>query len=160
MVTVMNDFDFLHGTWTVHHRRLRDRMVGSDDWEEFDGTTVCAPILGGLGNFEQVWMPARNAIGATLRLFDRDAEQWSIYWASSLTGRLEPPVTGRFHDGVGTFLGDDVHDGQPVRVRFIWDEISPTTARWNQAFAPADADDWETNWVMRLTRVADATRNR
>ena len=29
----MNDFDFLHGTWTVHHRRLRDRMVGSDDWE-------------------------------------------------------------------------------------------------------------------------------
>lgn len=156
----MNDFDFLHGTWTVHHRRLRDRMVGSDHWEEFDGTTVCAPILGGLGNFEQVWMPARNAIGATLRLFDRDAEQWSIYWASSLTGRLEPPVTGRFHDGVGTFLGYDVHDGQPVRVRFVWDEISPTTARWNQAFAPADTDNWETNWVMRLTRVADATRNR
>lgn len=33
----MHDFDFLHGSWTVEHRRLRARLVGSNDggvtWE-------------------------------------------------------------------------------------------------------------------------------
>ena len=32
-----NDFDFAVGDWRVKHRRLKDRLVGSEQWIEFDG---------------------------------------------------------------------------------------------------------------------------
>ena len=35
-----NDFDFLIGTWKVHHRTLKKRLNGSMEWEEFEGDTV------------------------------------------------------------------------------------------------------------------------
>ena len=31
----MNDFDFLAGTWSVQHRRLKERLSGCDVWEAF-----------------------------------------------------------------------------------------------------------------------------
>ena len=34
------DFDFFVGRWKVHNRRLRERLKGSTDWEEFEGTSV------------------------------------------------------------------------------------------------------------------------
>jgi hypothetical protein len=150
----MNAFAFLFGSWAVRHRRLRERLVASTDWEEFEGTTVCAPILAGVGNFEQVRMPSRSAIGSTLRLFDRQTGLWSIYWSSSLTGRLDPPMIGMFSDGVGTFFGENTHQGQPVCVRFAWDNISDIGARWSQAFAAPGTASWETNWIMDLTRIS------
>jgi len=33
-----NDFDFLVGSWRVHHRRLKERLAGNHDWIEFEGT--------------------------------------------------------------------------------------------------------------------------
>lgn len=146
------DFDFEYGTWTVQHQRLTDRLVGSTAWEHFEGTTICAPILGGVGNFEQVWMPSTGMVGMALRLFDQDTHEWTIHWSSSATGRLEPPVVGRFVDGVGTFEADEVWEGDPIRVRFVWDEISETTARWTQAFRRSGDLEWEANWIMELSR--------
>ena len=31
----VTDFDFLEGRWKVHHRRLKERLVGCTEWEEF-----------------------------------------------------------------------------------------------------------------------------
>ena len=45
-----HDFDFFMGSWAVHHKRLRERLKGSTDWEEFDGTCVARPLPGVLGN--------------------------------------------------------------------------------------------------------------
>jgi hypothetical protein len=44
------DFDFEFGAWRVRHRRLRERLVGCTDWEEFPGTSETRPVLGGHGN--------------------------------------------------------------------------------------------------------------
>jgi hypothetical protein len=41
--------DFLHGDWTTRQRRLRAWLAGSDEWDEFEATVVCRPILDGLG---------------------------------------------------------------------------------------------------------------
>lgn len=71
--------------------------------------------------------------------------------SSSGAGRLEPPVHGRFNDGVGTFYGQEHLAGQDVQVRFIWSGITATTARWQQAFR-VGGGDWDTNWVMTFTR--------
>lgn len=46
------DFDFQIGSWRVTHRRLRERLVGSTDWEIFTGTSTMRPVLGGSGNIE------------------------------------------------------------------------------------------------------------
>ena len=63
-------------------------------------------------------------------------------------------MRGRFEDGVGTFYGEDVFEGRPIRVRFLWSDITPVSARWAQAFSPDGGETWETNWIMDFTRAA------
>lgn len=150
-----HDFDFYHGHWRVRNERLRRRLVGSDDWEIFDATQTCAPLLGGIGNIDDFATSWNDGfLGMTLRLFDLEARQWRIYWASNRCGVLEPPVTGRFEHGVGTFHGRDLHDGRPVLTRFIWSDITPDSAHWQQALSADEGATWETNWHMWMTRTA------
>jgi len=149
----MNDFDFLFGSWAVANRRLATLFAGSDDWETFPSTATCQPIFGGAGNTEEIVFPTLDSYGLSLRLFDPDRQQWSIYWASSRTGQLYPPVVGTFTNGRGDFYGDDTHEGKPIRAHFIWSDITPTSARWEQEFSADGGQTWESNWVMEFTRV-------
>ncbi|GIF16257.1 hypothetical protein [Actinoplanes teichomyceticus] len=149
----MNDFDFLIGSWNVTNRRLSNLFAGSDRWETFPGTSVCRPVLDGGGNTEEIAFPTLGSHGLTLRLFDRDRKEWSIYWASSRAGTLYPPVVGTFTDGRGDFYGDDVHDGKPIRAHFIWSDITSDSARWEQEFSADGGRTWESNWVMTYRRA-------
>jgi hypothetical protein len=117
----MHDFDFLIGSWEVDHRRLTHRLAGADEWEHFAGTAVCRKVLDGVGNVDEITMLALGSVGMTVRLFNHATRPWSLHWASSLTGVFEPPVVGGFDNGIGHFYGDDVHDGGPIRVRYVWD---------------------------------------
>lgn len=150
-----HDFDFLHGRWHVRNVRLKERLAGCEDWEIFDARQHCGPVLGGIGNLDEFitdW--AGGYRGMTLRLYDPSRRQWSLYWANNQQGLLEPPVVGRFQDGVGTFLGRDRHKGREVWVRFRWHDIQADSAHWEQAFSPDRGGHWETNWHMYLTREA------
>ena len=40
------DFDFVIGSWTVHNRRLRHPLTGSDSWNAFEATSVARKIWG------------------------------------------------------------------------------------------------------------------
>ena len=99
--------------------------------------------------------PPASYRAAGLRSFDAKSGQWSIWWLDSRTplGPLDPPVRGRFQDGVGTFLADETFNGKPIRVRFTWSKITPTSAHWEQAFSPDGGATWETNWVMDFRRT-------
>jgi hypothetical protein len=66
---------------------------------------------------------------------------------------LEPPVVGRFAGGRGDFYGDDTHDGTSIRVHFIWSQITPTSARWEQEFSADGGRTWEANWIIELSRT-------
>jgi hypothetical protein len=151
-----NNFDFLVGTWHVANRRLTARLAGSDDWETFPGESTCVQVWDGAANFDEISFPTKGYRGLTLRLYDPARDEWSLYWAGSRDGLLGlPPVVGRFGpDGVGTFVADELHEGQPVRVRYLWDNITATTARWAQALSPDEGRTWETNWVMDFTRTS------
>ena len=154
----MSDFEFLYGEWTVANRRLRELFVGSD-WYSFDATSWARPLLGGVGNVDEMDCPSEGFSGATIRLQDQQTGDWSIYWADSSTGRLFPPVVGRFAEGRGDFYGDDEHDGVPIRAHFIWSQITPRSARWEQEFSNDGGTTWETNWIMEFTRVERATQD-
>jgi hypothetical protein len=147
------DFDFLTGTFNITNRRLAKRHVGSTDWDEFPSVKTAHTFFDGGGSFDEIVLPTQGFSGATIRLFDRESEQWSIYWMNSRVGRMEPPVVGRFTDGVGTFYGDDTDEGVPIRVRFTWSRITTDSWRWEQAFSTDDEKTWETNWIMDGTRA-------
>ena len=149
-----NSFDFYVGTWDVANRRLVERLVGSDEWEEFPGVSVAQSFFGGAGNFDEITFPTMGYSGATVRLYDAATDLWSLYWiSSSKPGTLqEPPVVGRFVDGEGLFYADDTYNGIPIRVRYRWSGISESTARWEQSFSTDGEQTWEVNWIMESTR--------
>jgi hypothetical protein len=144
------------GIWNVRHRYLLKRLVDCHDWIEFDGCCAARKILDGCGNVDEsrIDLPGDPYRGMTLRTWDPDTAEWSIYWLDSRRpGRLTPPVKGRFAKGIGIFHGDDVFDRRPIRVRFVWSRIERDQARWEQAFSRDDGNSWETNWIMDFTRV-------
>ena len=150
------DFDFLMGSWKVENRRLRERLKGSNVWEEFEATSVARPLLGGVGNEDEYRTDHGGGfIGMSFRFFDLSAKKWSIYWASSRTGTLDPPVTGSISGDTGVFDGVDVFEGRPIHVRYIWSRIRSGSPRWEQAFSADDGETWETNWIMDFSRTRD-----
>src|SRR5262245_30738496 len=48
----VHDFDWLFGSWHVQHRRLKERLMNNTEWVPFDGTCVCQPLMGGMGNVD------------------------------------------------------------------------------------------------------------
>lgn len=152
------DFDFQIGRYRVHNQRLARRLEGCTEWQEFEATADAHLLLGGLGNtdfFHCREFPTGPLEGMTLRIFDPRTRLWSIYWADDRTCQLQPPVVGRFENGRGEFYGDDMFAGRPIRVRYIWSDITPCTARWEQAFSTDQGKTWETNWRMVTYRDLD-----
>src|SRR5215472_3556199 len=104
------DFDFYVGTWKVHNRRLRERLKGSHEWEEFEGVSVAHMVLGGLGNMDEITLerPSGTVRGMTLRLFDPKMQQWSLYWADRVNGwNWNLPQIGAFKNGRGEFYAHE-----------------------------------------------------
>lgn len=154
----LHAFAFQTGSWSVAHRKLARRLAGSTDWLEFGGTCHAQEILGGAGNVDdfEIDEPGGRYRAATFRRLDPATGEWSIYWADGRRSGLDAPMRGRFDAGVGTFHGQDTLDGRPIFVRFIWSDIKPDTARWEQAFS-LDQLSWEVNWIMRFTRMSSGT---
>lgn len=149
-------FDFLHGRWTVTHRKLRERLVGNRDWFEFPGTLQVEPILSGLGNIDRNVLqdPAGTYETTSLRLFDPKARKWTIYWLDARSpSAVDPPVVGGFGGRKGSFFSDDSFRGQPIRVRTTYEPLDAGTAEWTQAFSVDAGASWETNWIMTFGRA-------
>jgi hypothetical protein len=154
-VGTARDFDFLFGSWEIRNRRLRERLAGSEEWEEFPAAHVARPLLDGAGNEDEFRTEHDGGmIGMSFRFFDAATGQWSIYWADSRRcGVLDPPVFGSFAHGLGIFEGDDEFAGRPIRVRFTWSRLATATPRWEQSFSADGGESWEMNWIMDFTRA-------
>jgi hypothetical protein len=151
----VHDFDFIEGAWTLRNRRLKKRLAGSNEWEQFPAVDCAQIHLGRVVNVDELLFPTKGWAGLTLRNFDVEKRQWSIYWISSRNGKLTPPVVGGFSGDRGEFYGDDEDDGRPVKVRYLWVKQGPDHAHWEQAFS-LDGKTWEVNWVNELTRANPA----
>ena len=54
------DFDFLIGEWTITNEFLKERLVGSTEWETFAATSRVEKIMDGCGNLDQMFVPPRG----------------------------------------------------------------------------------------------------
>jgi hypothetical protein len=151
------DFDFFIGRWKVSHRRLKERLLGCDEWERFEGSCHMRPLLDGHGNIDDnvLELPGGTYRALSMRTFDPTTRQWAIWWVDGRNPhRLEPPVIGGFSaDGVGEFQCDDELRGQPIRVRFQWTRTRTASPRWEQAFSSDGGQTWEVNWEMEFERL-------
>jgi hypothetical protein len=149
------DFDFFIGDWHVAHRRLAQRLVGSQDWQSFVGTCSTRPLLGGLGNVDDnlLQLPSGPYRAVSLRSCDPQTKRWAIWWLDARhPHRLDVPVVGGFENGVGSFYADDVLNGQAILVRFCWTQTHTPTPVWEQAFSADAGQTWESNWTMQFSR--------
>lgn len=150
----MHDFDFEVGNWRVHHRVKRAN--GYHEWIEFDGTCSDRLLMDGAANVEDNQFNKVDGVthGVALRAYDEKSGLWAIWWLDGRNpfGTLDPPVKGRFDNGVGTFYSDGELHGKPMRTRFLWSRITRTSARWERAYSVDAGNTWDTNWIMEFRR--------
>ena len=151
-----NDFDFYVGKWKIDNRKLNTRLNNCSTWTEFEAVGEMHKILFGLGNTDyfRATFDGKPFEGMSLRLFNPATRLWSIYWADSNVGVLDPPVVGSFEGNIGTFFTKDVFNNQDILVKFQWDKTDPDHPIWSQAFSPDHGVTWEWNWYMAHHRIA------
>lgn len=152
-----HDFDFLIGDWKAHVRRLPERLKGSNFWVEYDGISNHKKLLDSNANFEDFDVSSRDhklrIKAQTLRLYNPESHQWSIYLVDLDKGTLEiPPVVGQFDGKRGEFYNQQIWEGRAVLVRYVWLDISPQSSRMEQSFSPDGGKTWEVNWICELSR--------
>jgi len=152
-----HDFDFLLGDWKAHVKRLPDRLVGSTAWIEYDGISRTHPVLGSSANFEEFEVDSPQAKAhikaQTLRLYNPQSGQWSIYGLDVDNGALGLPATvGQFTNGRGELFDYEDWKGRMVLVRYQWTHAGHDRAHMEQAFSPDGGKTWEVNWICDLIR--------
>lgn len=152
-----HDFDWEIGKWkTVLKRRLRP-LTGSNEWVDYAGTTTVRKIWDGRANMVEldVTGAAGRIEGASWRLYNPEARQWSLNFSNVRTGTLSPPTIGEFRDGRGEFYSGETLDGRAILVRFVISDITADSAHFEQAFSDDGGKTWETNWIADDTRVKE-----
>jgi hypothetical protein len=152
-----HDFDFEIGTWKTEVSRLAHPLSGSTQWLTYQGTSVVTKVWGGRANLVELEVdgPARHFEGLSLRLYNPQTHQWSLNFANGAAGVIAPPpMVGEFKDGRGTFYDEESLGGRPILVRFVISDITPTRARFEQAYSGDGGKTWEVNWIATDTRVS------
>lgn len=154
------DFDFLQGHHSVYHRKLKERLSGCTEWIDIEGLKMTEKILGGIGNVEKHYFnqpEGKPFEVVALRLFNPSTRLWSVYWADSHSGTLDPPLQGSFDGNLGVFFGIDYHLGEEVLVQFQYDRTNRKEPIWGQAFSNDQGVTSEWNWFM-FYKKRDASR--
>ena len=144
------DFDWEIGRWTTVLRYLPEPLTGSTRWLDYRGTSDVRAVLDGRANLVELSVAgtAGRIEGASLRLYNPKARQWTLNFASVRNGQLTAPVHGAFDaNGRGLFYGQDTLDGRAVLVRFVISDVTPNSARFEQAYSADAGATWEVNWI-------------
>jgi hypothetical protein len=112
-------------------------------------------VLNGIGNIDNflATFDGQPFQGMTLRLFNSKTKLWSIYWADSNEGKLDPPVVGSFENNIGHFFTNDTFNGRNILVVFRWDARNIDKPIWSQAFSDDNGKTWEWNWYMYMRKI-------
>lgn len=153
-----HDFDYLVGSWKIHLKKRLHPLSGSNEWVEFDGTTVCHKVWDGRAELEQfdVDNPGKHIQihGIALRIYNPKSHQWRIYWANADKGALDAqPMVGEFNNGRGEFFDQEEYEGRTIFVRFQWTATTSAAPHFEQSFSADGGKTWEVNWITEQTRM-------
>jgi hypothetical protein len=148
------------GTWKGRLKRLLNPLTGSTTWVEYDATQVTRKVMDGraiMDEFTADGPETHSRIeGLTLRMYKPESREWYIYWANVKTGPLSlPPTVGRFNNGRGEFYDHEEFGGRMIFVRYVWSDITPNSARFEQSFSADGGKTWEPNWICTITRIKE-----
>jgi hypothetical protein len=87
-----------------------------------------------------------------LFFYDKNTQQWNLYFPQG--NAMGAPAIGGFHDGVGTFMGQDSYKGRIMLVRQQWTPKGPDAYHFEHSFSPDDGKTWVPNFMADLTRSA------
>ncbi|HKD10740.1 MAG TPA: hypothetical protein VKE50_01645 [Thermoanaerobaculia bacterium] len=151
-----HDFDPLLGKWKYHLRRLVNPLTGSKTWIDLEGTGVCRPIFDG-AQIDQIVVDGdgTHIEGLTLRTYNPQSHQWSLYWANRKVGKLDVPQIGQFKEGHGEFYAQDILNGKAILIRFDWTGLATKSPHFEQAFSADGGKTWEVNWITDQVKVSD-----
>jgi hypothetical protein len=159
-----HDFDFSFGIWKTHISRRLHPLTGSDVWADYEGTSVVSKIWNGRGGLGQTEAdgPAGHLQALSLRLYNPQAHQWSLTYAStggttSTPTSLSVPTIGEFKQGRGEFFDTELFNGRSILVRNVWSDITSNSCRFEQAFSEDGGATWEINWKAIDTRMEAGT---
>jgi hypothetical protein len=117
------DFDFYEGKWKLHNEKLKTRLNSCTEWTVFESTQEMHKVLNGTGNIDN-YLATFDGVpfeGMSIRLFNPKTRLWSIYWADSNEGVLQPAVVGSFENNVAHFFAKDIFNDKKIIVVFRWD---------------------------------------
>jgi hypothetical protein len=149
------DFDFFVGNL----KRRLNSLTGSEKWVEFDGIDVDRNLLNGRANLDELVVdgPTGHIEGITLRLYNPQTHQWSLYWANGKAGVIGgPPNVGEFKNGRGEFYCQDTYNGRLIFIRYVWSDVTPNSAHFEQSYSDDGGKTWEANWITDQTRISNS----
>lgn len=148
--------DFELGRWKIQLHKLKEPLHNAKVWIDLSGTSVTRPLWDGKAQVEEMEVDGPGGLhieGMTVRLYAAATRQWSLNWANQKTGRFDVPTVGEFKDGRGEFYDQELFEGRAILVRYVWSNITPKSAHFEQAFSTDGGKTWEVNWITDQTRV-------
>jgi hypothetical protein len=150
-----HDFDFEFGDWKCNLKRRLRPLTGSNDWVEYEGSSIVRKVWGGRANLGELELdgPAGHIEGLSLRLYNPASGQWNISFSNAKAGTLGVAMVGGFKDGRGEFYDQEMLGDRAIYVRFIFSDITPSTFKLEQAFSGDGGKTWEANWIATFAKV-------
>jgi hypothetical protein len=144
-----HDFDFSIGTWRTELSRLLNPLSGSNEWVEYEGTSVTRKIWDGRANLLELDIegPTGRLVALSLRLYNPESRQWSLNYANVNGGTMATPVIGEFRDGRGEFYTQETFNERVIFVKFVITKITDDSWRYEQSFSDDGGKTWEANWI-------------
>lgn len=138
-------------------QRLQRPLTGSTKWTELDGTVVVRKVWDDRANLAEIVTdgPSGHLEFLSLRLYNPQAHQWSLNFASSSSASFGVPMIGEFKNGRGEFYDQEAFNGRTILVRFTFASDSPNSTRDEQAFSDDGGKTWEVNWINTATRTGN-----
>lgn len=146
-------FDFWIGEWDVN---LRIRQADGSWPNKVSAAVKIYPVLDRKAILE-LW-DSPTIKGFSLRYFDAEKKKWVLWlnWPGrnrSAGSSLE----GEFRHGRGDFFSSSKNpDGTETISRYSFNDITPKSLRWDDAYSKDGGKTWSHNWIMEFSRTGQA----
>ena len=131
--------DFWLGDWDV-------------SWGRGGGRNRLTRVVGGRGILERFdgRGPRGRLRGMSLSIRDTDDGRWRQTWIDSSGSYLD--FEGVEVDGRIAFEREALEDGQPVRRRMVWTDVSTDALTWRWQASTDGGANWTDAWVIDYRR--------